>query len=89
MLYPEDVALNHKVIFWGRLYRASLLVLMFFTVTLAAIGVSKVFVISDQIDETTRDTQSQVQCIAQFFTQTDRQNLKIPSIDKCNITREP
>lgn len=40
-----------------------------------------------RIDSRTRDIQNQVQCIADYFTQTDRQNLVIPNIDKCNITK--
>lgn len=57
-------------------------------VLVAAIAVGLIlFNLSRKIDSRTEDIQNQMTCIGLYFTQTDRANLKIPSLDKCNIQR--
>ena len=64
---------DERVLFWNRVYRTALITLVLFIAIIAAVGVSKVFTISNQLDIRTKAIQGQMQCIATFFTQNSRQ----------------
>lgn len=83
---------KQKAKFWDKVYHITLLVLVVFGVAMACLGVRQAYIatakvdrVLDRVDKTTKDTQSQIQCIGEYFTRDNRANLRIDSLDVCNI----
>lgn len=70
-----------------RMYTKAILVLATIGVSCVIVILARVIQIGGQLDKRTQDIQNQMTCIGQYFTQTDRANLKIKSLDDCNIVR--
>lgn len=61
---------------------------------LATVGVATVIItafnvwqLQRQINARTQDIQSQINCVGEYFSQSDRQNLQIPNLQSCTIIR--
>jgi len=73
---------------YNRLYRSSLLILVLVITAFAIVGVHQIYVTSRQISEGNNEIQKSLRCISEFFTQTNRANLKVTDINKCTLVRE-
>lgn len=80
--------LYEKKNFYDKLYKWALIFLLTFMTSLVIIGVRQIFVVTKRIDQSTVETQKSLDCIAKFFTITDRTRLTVTDLDKCTLSRK-
>lgn len=65
-------------------YKVLLVILIIIAATVVGF---EVFTVQNKVDQRTKEIQNQISCIGQYFTQSDRADLRIANIDDCNIIR--
>lgn len=68
-------------------YSKSILFLAIVGVATVIVSAVWVYQVNHKLDVRTKAIQTQINCVGEYFTQTDRATIRIPSLQSCNIER--
>lgn len=80
---------NYKpqIVFWDRLWKVIFVVVSILILAITIINARQNQIVIENLQRNSDETQRSLRCIGEYFTQSNRANLRIQDINDCTLVR--